>query len=122
MTRPSRRLTLMASSENWTSSTRSSVLLCADDAEKLIPCLQKLVTRIGHYRLYRAQFVGAKSKVARKLDRTKPGAPILTLFEKWPTRRIWRSRNENIVGANRGCFGVSAGGVKARLCSAWRRP
>src|ERR1017187_588232 len=72
MTRPSRRLTLIASSVNWTSSTRSSVLLCADDAEKLIPCLQKPLPRIPHHRLYLAQFVGAKSKVARQLDGTKP--------------------------------------------------
>jgi hypothetical protein len=27
-----------------------------------------------------------------------PGAPLLTLFEKWPTAGIWRSCNENIVG------------------------
>src|ERR1039457_135191 len=72
MTRPSRRLTLIASSVNWTSSTRSSELLCADDAEKLIPCLQKPLPRIPHHRLYPAQFVGAKSKVARQLDGTKP--------------------------------------------------
>src|SRR5208337_3912150 len=64
MTRPSRRLTLMVSSVNWTSSTRSSALLCADDAEKLIPCLQKPLTRIPHQRLYLAPFMGAKSKVA----------------------------------------------------------
>jgi hypothetical protein len=57
---------------NWTSSTRSSLLLCADDAEKLIPCLQKTLTRIPHHRLYLAQFVGAKSKVACQLDGTKP--------------------------------------------------
>src|SRR5467141_3516007 len=72
MTRPSRRLTLMVSSVNCTSSTRSSVLLCADDAEKLIPCLQKPLPQIPHHRLYLAQFVSAKSKVARQLDGTNP--------------------------------------------------
>src|SRR5208282_2270880 len=68
MTRPSRRLTLSVSSVDCTSSTRSS----AADAEKLMPCLQELFPVPGHHRLYSAQFVGAKPKIARQLDWVKP--------------------------------------------------
>src|SRR5580698_7489008 len=39
MTRPSRKLTLSASSVDWASNTRSS----AADAEKLIPCLPEIL-------------------------------------------------------------------------------
>src|SRR5712671_1145191 len=68
MTRPSRRLTLRASSVDCTSSTRSS----AADAEKLIPRLLEFCTVLCHKRLYRAEFVRAKPKIIRQLYRFQP--------------------------------------------------
>jgi hypothetical protein len=59
MTRPSRRFTLIGSSVNCTSSTRSS----AADAEKLVPA--KSVTRIRHHRLHLARLVGAATIIGR---------------------------------------------------------
>src|ERR1035437_6334258 len=70
MTRPSRRLTLSVSSVDCTSSTRSSLIWRR--SEKLIPCLQEFFPILGHHRLYRAQFVGAKPKIARQLGWVNP--------------------------------------------------